>query len=84
MPLAISCGSASIREPAPRLWRPTLGGRPRTVVQAQDPDCRIVLTKMGESGAAVTGFLGVTRSLVNRPAVLPESPDPEKVLNNAL
>jgi len=34
------------------------------VVQAQDTDCRIVLTKMGESGAAVAGFLGVIRSLV--------------------
>lgn len=54
------------------------------MVQAQDPYCRIVLTKMGQSGAAVAGFLGVTRSLVNRPAVLPEPPNPEKILNNAL
>ncbi len=43
--------------------------------------CRIALKKMGDSGAEVARFFGVTTSSVNRPAVSPEPPDPSKFPN---
>jgi hypothetical protein len=51
------------------------------VGQARTLSRRIALEKMGESGAEVVRFPGVTMSSVNRSAVSPEPPDPKKFIN---
>jgi hypothetical protein len=51
------------------------------VIQARKLLCRIALKKMGDSGAEVARFFGVTTCSVNRPAVSPGAPDPKKFPN---
>ena len=58
-----------------------MGSGTGAVGQARTLSGRIAREKMGDSGAEVARSLGGTMSSVNRSAVPPELPDPNKFLN---